>query len=628
MRVRYISGAVVSAAVSAASLAQHPTAATVPTLSSAVVSGTPVEMTVSWPIEQAVPVRDSVDTQARRLILTVFGRHSDGDVLRRVRRGNIASLRVVAHGDSAVLAIMDLTDVTPYRITRGVSELVVRFPGVGERVATETIALVPDPRVATITDTVAKKALGGRTPGAVDLTADDAMGTADQRTRERLRVWEESASDRVTATWDRTPLRDVLALVAKLTGRSVAPGTGIDSILVSGDYREARWTDVLVNIARIYGLRLRVGAGDILTVESASALLKADEAVSMETRVIQLGYAKVAEVVPVLEKNLSKRGSATGLNESRAVIITDIPDNLERAMQLVRLLDRPDQSVRISYMVVSVDRAVARDLGVILDAADARTPGNALGGIPVPSNQTSAGADANVGPMSGDPRFFNLVRDRTSSAASSPLPSPSSPTFKFLASTLAGNYSLVGLVQAMETNRMAKVVARQQGVVRQGREFKGSSAEETPLRVQAFTGNGVTGATGTQGGGGSAVTGGAQGGAAGGGGTGGIPFNSVGLISTGIKLNATPTIEPDSMVALEIKVERSTAVPSGLGDAGVQFLRNEYSTSLRARSGETVVLGGLRDRVEGETTAGVPFLAKIPIIGKLFSSRSRTGTER
>jgi type II secretory pathway component GspD/PulD (secretin) len=634
MRARILVGALLSAAVTVPVAAQQPSPIPpLPRLISAIVEGTPVEMQLRWPIARTVAVRDSLDASTHRLVLTVTGMRADADVRRMVRRGNIAALRVAPRGDSALVAIIELTDVTPYRLTRTATEVVFRFAGVGEQVSPQTITLEPDVRVATVTDSASKaKGPGGRSAGALDLTADDAFGTADQRTRERLKAWEVVTSERVTASWDRTPLRDVLALIGRMTGRSVAPGTGIDSIAVSGDYREARWTDVLVSIARIYGLRLRVGAGDILTVESATALVKADESIPLETRVIQLGYAKVAEVVPVLEKNASKRGSAIGLTENRAVIITDIPDNLERAIQLVRLLDRPDQSVRISYMVVSVDRTIARDLGVILDAADARTPGNALGGIPLPVPQQtgSTGSATLTGPMSGDPRYINLVRDRVSSAMSSPLPSPLSPTFKFLASTLAGNYSIVGLIQALETNSMARVVARQQGVVRQGREFKGSSAEETPLRVQAFTGTGASNGSGSGGSSGTGAVGSAGGssGSSGGGGAGGIPFNSVGLVSTGIKLNATPTIEPDSMVALDIRVERSTAVPSGLGDAGVQFLRNEYSTSLRARSGETIVLGGLRDRVEGEQTAGVPFLMKIPLIGKLFSSKSRSGTER
>jgi general secretion pathway protein D len=45
------------------------------------------------------------------------------------------------------------------------------------------------------------------------------------------------------------------------------------------------------------------------------------------------------------------------------------------------------------------------------------------------------------------------------------------------------------------------------------------------------------------------------------------------------------------------------------------------------KDGQTVVLGGLRDRQRDVTQSGIPILSGIPIIGGLFGSADRRKTE-
>ena len=46
----------------------------------------------------------------------------------------------------------------------------------------------------------------------------------------------------------------------------------------------------------------------------------------------------------------------------------------------------------------------------------------------------------------------------------------------------------------------------------------------------------------------------------------------------------------------------------------------EEQATVRALKGEVIVLGGLKDTVSSDSRSGVPFLSKLPIIGKLFSN--------
>ena len=50
----------------------------------------------------------------------------------------------------------------------------------------------------------------------------------------------------------------------------------------------------------------------------------------------------------------------------------------------------------------------------------------------------------------------------------------------------------------------------------------------------------------------------------------------------------------------------------------------EAETILRVRSGETILLGGLLKEEEIDNIKQIPFLSKLPILGELFKSRSKS----
>ena len=48
------------------------------------------------------------------------------------------------------------------------------------------------------------------------------------------------------------------------------------------------------------------------------------------------------------------------------------------------------------------------------------------------------------------------------------------------------------------------------------------------------------------------------------------------------------------------------------------------STEVAVQSGQTIVLGGLIEETNSRSSGGVPGLSRIPLIGGLFGSRSRS----
>ena len=96
----------------------------------------------------------------------------------------------------------------------------------------------------------------------------------------------------------------------------------------------------------------------------------------------------------------------------------------------------------------------------------------------------------------------------------------------------------------------------------------------------------------------------------------------------GTKLSVRPTINEDGYVSLVIQQEMSAATSEVQFDAPVISTR-EAETQLLVKDGQTIMLGGMRDRETDAVQTGIPILSHIPIIGGLFGStdRSRSDTE-
>ncbi len=94
----------------------------------------------------------------------------------------------------------------------------------------------------------------------------------------------------------------------------------------------------------------------------------------------------------------------------------------------------------------------------------------------------------------------------------------------------------------------------------------------------------------------------------------------------GTRLTVRPTINEDGYVSLLIQQEVNQATSEVAFDAPVISTR-ETATQVLVKDGQTIVLGGLRDRQRDVTRRGVPLLSNLPIVGGLFGSASRQTSE-
>ena len=100
--------------------------------------------------------------------------------------------------------------------------------------------------------------------------------------------------------------------------------------------------------------------------------------------------------------------------------------------------------------------------------------------------------------------------------------------------------------------------------------------------------------------------------------------------NTGVILNVTPTINAKGLVNMAVTQEVSEAGEDKIpGINSPIILNRSISTFVSAKSGQTVVLGGLISENNSNNEAKVPLLGDIPVLGKLFQkgSDSKVRTE-
>ncbi|MFZ5447274.1 MAG: type II secretion system secretin GspD [Thermodesulfobacteriota bacterium] len=91
--------------------------------------------------------------------------------------------------------------------------------------------------------------------------------------------------------------------------------------------------------------------------------------------------------------------------------------------------------------------------------------------------------------------------------------------------------------------------------------------------------------------------------------------------STGIILTVKPQINAKGLVTLEIAQEVSDAASTTTGVSGSPtFTVRQAKTSLITKDNQTVVLGGLIREDHTHTSAGIPGLRRMPVLGPLFGS--------
>lgn len=98
-------------------------------------------------------------------------------------------------------------------------------------------------------------------------------------------------------------------------------------------------------------------------------------------------------------------------------------------------------------------------------------------------------------------------------------------------------------------------------------------------------------------------------------------------LNADFSLVITPMVSGDEQVTLNISVTQSTFTKRVTEDGPFGTTQRSFSSIIRVRNQEMILLGGLEEDSKNESGKGTPFLSRVPVIKWLFGERSKTKSE-
>ncbi len=415
-------------------------------------------------------------------------------------------------------------------------------------------------------------------------------------------------------------VRTALQILADFTGLNVVAADSVTGSL-SLRLQEVPWDQVLDIIAQAKGLsvrrsgkviwvapRMEVAARDKLELESRLALQHAEP---LQTQSFTLSYAKAVDVVGQLQggvaatgaapsvmhqampfaahsgvRILSARGSAMAEPRTNQLFVSDIPSRLAQVAQMVKKIDVPLRQVMIEARIVQASDSFGQTLGVRLGGLGQAAPHAVWG-----PTQTNVIANANA--VAKQPTSFDIHNKALNTSGQFVnLPAAAINGFdpaSFAVSIFnASKNKFLNLeLSALEADGKGKVISSPRVVTHD--QAKALIEQGTELPYQISAANGATA----------------------------IAFRKANL-----KLEVTPHITPERGIVLVLDVLKDSV--GQITPAGFAIDTKHVNTQVLVEDGGTVMIGGIFESIEQETTYKVPLLGDIPGLGFLFKNQRRS----
>ena len=295
------------------------------------------------------------------------------------------------------------------------------------------------------------------------------------------------------------------------------------------------------------------------------------------------GSQTLSQQLRAMEQASAQSTMGTQLGAPQSVTLLTAPGELEGAVQIV-----PDE-VTNSLLV----RATAGDWEIIRQAIETLDLRPLQVVIEVVIAEVTRSGDLNVGVG----LFAADVSEEGGEGTTALLPVAPSPEAFTLDILRTGDVNVGATLSAMASTGNVRILSRPLIQAQNNQEARILVGSQRPFIQSSY----------------SAVT------------TGGVAQEIVQYRDVGTALTILPTINEDGYVNLLLTQEVSSATAETQFGAPVISTR-EATTQILARTGQTVVIGGLVDQQTEESRVGIPILKDIPFLGLLFGTTKETVT--
>lgn len=257
----------------------------------------------------------------------------------------------------------------------------------------------------------------------------------------------------------------------------------------------------------------------------------------------------------------------TAVMETNSLLIQASPSEYDGILSAMERLDEEPLQVMIEAQVLIVNLTDQLQYGVSWFLAHG-SPEDSVPGLPdgfAPSRDANA-----VRFGQGSPNFLGTITRRSLDR-------------NFVAAT----------IDALESVSDVRTISSPSLMVRNNSEASINVGDQLPVQSTRFVGGGLGGDNGT--------------------------IGNVQYLNTGVILEVTPRVNPGGLVYMKIRQEVSSPGDAGVGGNPSVDTRT-IQTEVAVQSGQTIMLGGLIQEDTTQSTSGVPFLQRVPLLGNLFRS--------
>jgi len=528
-------------------------------------------------VRGAVQVRDFMLHSPERLVVDVVGAHlSAGTALYDgVNRGGVVNLRYSQFRPDVVRIVLDLQAVNYYKLARSDEEVRVSF-GTEQAFAAWSSA-----------SAAAGAAVAADQPASQDMTAVAPAREPEVRVSQvqGSRPLFRTEQPRITVTWDRASIADVVAGFAAFSGRTIILGKDIKGE-VSAEIKNQPWDQAFQAILATQGLSATEMSGGIIRVDAPAALAALDSLEPLESRQVPINYTPLAQITKSVETLLTKgRGRVIADSASSSLIVTDTRSRVDDVSRFVANLDRKTPQILIKAKIIFVDRTDLERLGLRYDLGSANQAYQTVVNRPVGPTATpflSPSGENAFGFVDLGGNALSLIGNANGRVQDAAL--------SLVFSTILGGSTLTSFLSALQSQQLADIQAEPTISTLDNRKADILVGEETP----------VPGAPPAQG---SAVA-----------------VQQTQFKETGIRLTVTPHVTNSGQIFMSLRTERSAVQNLPASQFGFNFTKQTTENQLLVNDGETAVIGGLTITEVNRTRSGIPLLSQLPIVGGLFST--------
>jgi type IV pilus assembly protein PilQ len=397
----------------------------------------------------------------------------------------------------------------------------------------------------------------------------------------------------ITLDFKDADIRDVLRIIAEINDFNLVLHPEVSG-RVTVRLINVPWDQALDIILKLNNLAVEI-EGNIMRVGSSTSFQREIEAKRLEqeqrlaaletqkkleplrTEIITLNFADPAQIVTVIEGVIAgrregqpagpRRGTITVDARTKTLIVQDTEENIRLIRELVTKLDKRTPQILIEARIVTVSKQFSKSLGI-----------NWAG---------SFNADAAHGNTTGF-RFPNSINGNF--AVNLPLGASVGSTGIRLGS-IDDVFSLDLNLAAAETEGLATILSQPKVVTVDNKAASIQTGVTFTLATTILVNN--------------------------------TTQTTLQQVNATLSLNVTPRVSADGHILMTVSAQNNSpdfASPITTAGGVPPINTQSVNTEVLVKDGETVVLGGILQTDSRRNLTAVPYLHKIPIIGRVFRS--------